>query len=555
MTEPPLSTGGALLVRQLEAFGAETAFGVPGESYLPVLDAFLDGPIRFVACRQEGGAAMMAEAWAKLTGEPGLCFVTRGPGATNASAGVHVARQDSTAMLLFIGDVSRGHRGREAFQEVDLTAMFAPLAKATVRIDDAGRIPELVSRAHRLARSGRPGPVVVVVPEDVLGETTGASVLPPAPLAVAWPAPGDVAALGHLLAAAERPFLIAGGPGWTPEACAGLARLATRWQVPVGVSFRCQDLIDNDHPCYAGHVGIGIDPALARRIREADLLIVLGARLGEMTTGGYRLPEAPRPRQRLVHVHPDPDEPGQVYRPDLAIAADMTAAVKAFAELSPAPAGDVTASGAAAAHAAWRSFAEPADGPGEIPLGEMVRRLEAHLGPDGIVANGAGNFSIWLHRHYRWHRRGTQLAPTSGSMGYGMPAAVAAALACPGRRVACWSGDGCFLMHGQELATAVALRLKLLVVVIDNGQYGTIRMHQERRFPGRVSGTALANPDFVALARAFGAAGEEAADADGFEAALGRADAFDGPYLIHVRLPASRLTPVLTVADLQRTRR
>ncbi|MCB1887750.1 MAG: thiamine pyrophosphate-binding protein [Rhodocyclaceae bacterium] len=551
MTTNRETSGGALLVRQLEMLGAEVAFGVPGESYLPVLDAFLDGPIRFVACRQEGGAAMMAEAWGKLTGAAGLCFVTRGPGATNASAGVHVARQDSTPMLLFVGDVARGHRGREAFQEVDLVAMFSPLAKAAMRIDAAARIPELVFRAHRLAMSGRPGPVVVVLPEDVLGERTDAAPLPPVPPADAWPSPAQVAALADRLAAAERPFLLVGGPGWTAEACAGLAGLAERWQVPVGVSFRCQDLIDNDHPCYAGHVGIGIDPALATRIRDADLLIVLGARLGEMTTGGYRLPQAPRPRQQLVHVHPDPDEPGHAYRPDLAITAGMAAAVAAFAEIPPPSRGGVGVADTEASHAAWQRFATPIDMPGEVPLGAMVRALETHLGAGGIVTNGAGNFSIWLHRHYRWHRRGTQLAPTSGSMGYGLPAAVAAALAYPGRDVACWSGDGCFLMHGQELATAVALGLKLLIVVVDNSQYGTIRMHQERRYPGRVSGTALVSPDFVALARAYGADGEAADDLAGFEAALARAAATEGPYLIHVRLPGTRLTPGLTLADLQ----
>ncbi|MCB1956364.1 MAG: thiamine pyrophosphate-binding protein [Rhodocyclaceae bacterium] len=550
MTASSMS-GGALLARQLEVLGGEVAFGVPGESYLPVLDALLDGPIRFVACRQEGGAAMMAEAWGKLSGQPGLCFVTRGPGATNASAGVHIARQDSTPLLLFIGDVARGHRGREAFQEVDLPAMFAPLAKACLRIDEAGRIPEIVSRAHRLACSGRPGPVVVVLPEDMLADTVGTPPLPPTPRPALWPSPASLDALSQLLATAERPFVLAGGPGWTDAACAGLAALSERWHVPVGVSFRCQDLLDNAHPGYAGHVGIGLDPALARRIRAADLLVVLGARLGEMTTGGYRLPEAPRPAQTLVHVHPDPDELGHVYRPDLAIAADMASAMHAFAAI---PAGACDDAERSAAHREYQAFSEPIDRPGDAPIGAMVRALETHLGPDGIVTNGAGNFSIWLHRHYRWRRRGTQLAPTSGSMGYGLPAAVAAALRHPDRRVACWAGDGCFLMHGQELATAVALGLKFTVVVVDNAQYGTIRMHQERRFPGRVVGTALANPDFVALARAYGGEGAAASTPEEFAAALLRAEAFDGIFLIHVRQSPAQLTPALHVADLRRSR-
>lgn len=550
--DPIRRSGGQLLVAQLQALGFETAFGVPGESYLEVLDALLDSPLRFITCRQEGGAAMMADAWGKLGGQPGLCFVTRGPGATNASAGVHVARQDSTPMLLFIGDVARGHRGREAFQEVDFEAMFAPLAKWATRIDDAARIPELVCRAYRTACAGRPGPVVISLPEDMLREVVDAQPLAPGALPAQAPPAEAVEGLLAALAAAQRPFLLLGGPGWSPAACERVARFAEAFALPVGVSFRCQDLIDNHHPCYAGHVGIGIDPALARRIRESDLLLVLGARLGEMTTGGYQLIEAPQPRQALVHVHPDPAELGRVYRPDLAIAADMEGITAALAACRPAaglPAGRVTT--LRQAHQEYEAFAEPQDAPGAVPLGEMVRVLERWLGPDGVVANGAGNYSIWLHRHYRWRRRGTQLAPTSGSMGYGVPAAIAAALRDPARRVACWAGDGCFLMHGQELATAVAQALRIVFIVVDNAQYGTIRMHQERRFPGRVSGTALASPDFVALARAYGARGWAVTGTVEFEAALQRAGEGGGPSLILVRQDPARLTPTLSVADVR----
>jgi len=546
-------SGARILVEQLCAFGIDTAFGVPGESYLDVLDAMLDAPLRFVACRQEGGAAMMAEAWGKLGPGPGVCFVTRGPGATNASAGVHVAQQDSTPMLLFIGDVARGHRGREAFQEVDFEAMFAPLAKWAVRIDAAGRIPELLSRAIQTASSGRPGPVVVALPEDVLREPSEAATLSPPPRVEAAPSAAAMAALADMLRRAQRPFVLAGGPGWSAPACERLQRFAQRWRLPVGVSFRCQDYFDNHHPCYAGHVGIGIDPALARRIRAADLLLVLGARLGEMTTSGYQLIEAPSPRQTLVHAHPDAGELGRVYRPELPIVAGMGEMSEALLQLAPPTAPD--GGRCEAAHQDWLAFSEPDDAPGELPLGAIVRALERHLGDDGIVCNGAGNYAIWLHRYFRWRRRGSQLAPTSGSMGYGVPAAIAAAMRWPQRRVACWAGDGCFLMHGQELATAVALSLPIVFIVVDNGQYGTIRMHQERRFPARTSGTALTSPDFAALARAYGAAGEAVDSAAEFEAALARGAGREGPSLIHLRLAADRLTPDLTVEALREAAR
>ncbi|MCB1893996.1 MAG: thiamine pyrophosphate-binding protein [Zoogloeaceae bacterium] len=544
MTGSSVGTAAAVLVDQLRLFGVDTVFGVPGESYLDVLDAMIDAPIRFVACRQEGGAAMMAEAWGKLTQRPGVCFVTRGPGATNASAGVHVARQDSTPMLLFVGDVPRPNRGREAFQEIDFEAMYGQVAKAVIRIDDARRMPELLARAWLCAVSGRPGPVVVTLPEDMLRECCQAVALASPPIPSPTPDAASLAELGQLLVAAERPFVLAGGPGWTQPASEALQRFAERWALPVGVSFRRQDVFDNHHGCYAGHVGIGIDPALASRIRGADLLLVLGSRLGEITTGGYRLIDAPRPAQTLVHVHPDAAELGRVYQADLAIVSAMPACSEALARLEPPP-DRIAGTAAGEAHRDWQRFLQPRDAPGELPLAAIVQSLAAWLGEKGIVCNGAGNYAIWLHRHYSWRRRGTQLAPTSGSMGYGVPAAIAAALRHPDRRVACWAGDGCFLMHGQELATAVAERLGIVFIVVDNGQYGTIRMHQERRFPGRVAGTRLVNPDFVALAQAYGVHAEAVASALAFERALARAARGDGPFLIHLKLDAARLTPDL----------
>ncbi|MCB1916271.1 MAG: thiamine pyrophosphate-binding protein [Rhodocyclaceae bacterium] len=537
-----------VLVDQLRCFGIDTAFGVPGESYLDVLDAMGDASMRFVACRQEGGAAMMAEAWGKLTGSPGVCFVTRGPGATNASAGVHVARQDSSPMLLFIGDVARGHRGRESFQEVDFETMFAPLAKWVVRIDDGERVPEVLARAWTCACSGRPGPVVISLPEDMLKAPCAAGTLPLPEIAHSAPDADALDRLARLLAAATKPFVLAGGPGWSATASEGLQRFAERWGLPVGVSFRRQDVFDNHHPCYAGHVGIGIDPALAERIRTADLLLVVGARLDEITTGSYRLIEAPRPRQPLIHLHPDPAELGRIHQPVLAIVADVASCSAALDRLQPPP---QHAPGAAAdeAHRAWQRFLQPRDVPGEVPLAAMVQALAGWLGEKGIVCNGAGNFAIWLHRHYAWRRPHTQLAPISGSMGYGVPAAIAAALCHPGRRIACWCGDGSFLMHGQELATAVAHRLPIVFIVIDNAQYGTIRMHQERRFPGRPFGTRLHSPDFVALARAYGAEAERVASVLAFERTLARAAHAEGPVLIHVEIDARRLTPELRLDD------
>ena len=543
--------GGQLLVEQLLAAGFDTAFGVPGESYLEVLDALLGTPLRFVTCRQEGGAAMMAEAWGKLTGRPGLCFVTRGPGATNASAGVHVAKQDSTPMILFVGDVARGHRGREAFQEVDFVAMFSPLAKWVARIDDARRIPELVGRAVLTACSGRPGPVVIVLPEDMLRDKVTEAVLPPPAQPRLAPDDGAMSALAAELAAARRPMVIVGGGGWSEAACADLSRFASAHELPVGAAFRRQDLIDNHHPGYAGHVGIGIDPALARSIRDSDLLLVIGARLGEMTTGSYTLISAPRPAQRLVHVHADANELGRVYRPDLAIASSMGGIAGALAALA-APDRCAWSQRTAQLHDSFLDYSQVKSQGGTLDLAEIVGWLDINLAEDAILCNGAGNYAIWLHRFFRWRRYGTQLAPTSGSMGYGLPAAIAAALRHPGREVVCFAGDGCLLMHGQELATAAAQRLPLVVIVVNNGQYGTIRMHQQRRFPDRQSATALHNPDFVAYAQAFGAHAERVDSTVSFAAAFERARAAGCPALIELRIDSDIATPSLRMSELHR---
>lgn len=543
-------SGGQILVDQLIAQGVDTAFGVPGESYLEVLDALFDSPVRYVTCRQEGGAAMMAEAWGKLTGRPGICMVTRAPGATNASAGVHVARQDSTPMILLIGDVAREQVGREAFQEVDFETMFAPLAKWATRIDSAQRIPEIMGRAFNVACSGRPGPVVIALPEDMLRETAAVADLPPAPIAGAAPDPLALAELRDRLLGAQRPFALIGGGGWSPAACADFTRFAETFQLPVGVSFRCQDYFDNDHPCYAGHVGIGVAPSLAQRIRESDLLLVVGARLGEMTTSGYTLIEPPKPRQALVHVYPDASELGRVYRPDLGIVASIPLAARALAALAGPDGEPPWGADTAAQHRGFEAFNAPLALPGRLQYAELVNWLSARLPPEAMICNGAGNYAIWVHRFYRWRRYRSQLAPTSGSMGYGVPAAIAAAICHPQRPVVCFAGDGCFLMHGQELATAVANRLNIVFIVVDNGQYGTIRMHQERRFPSRASGTALCNPDFVEFARAFGAHGERVESTEAFAPAFERAVRAGGPALIELPLDAEILTPSLRLSTI-----
>ncbi len=547
--ESPTRTGGRILVDQLIAQGCERIFTVPGESFLAVLDALHDRPhIQTVTCRQEGGAAFMACADGTLTHRPGIAFVTRGPGATNAAIGVHVARQDSQPMILFIGDVDRATRDREAFQEVDFQAMFAPLAKWAARIDDAARIPEYIARAYAVAMNGRPGPVVLALPEDMLLDEVAAI---DRPRVERLPQACDEAAIDHLadlLATAERPVAIVGGAGWDGVAAQDFAAWADRTGVPVVAAFRRQDAIPNDCPSYAGNLGYGPNPRLVERVKAADLLIVAGPRLGEATTDGYTLVTPDHPGQRLVHIHPDANELGMTYRTDLAICAGMADFAEALAGLDGPP-----HPGGAAAHAEWLAWSTPAPRDGvAMDLGPCVAAMRERLPADTIICNGAGNYSGWWHRYWPYAAPGTQLAPTSGAMGYGLPAAVAAALRHPERQVVALAGDGCFLMNGQELATAVQHDADLLVLVVDNGGYGTIRMHQERAFPGRVSGTALTNPDFAALARAYGCWAETVDRTADFAPALARAQERRGVRLLHLRTDIEVITAGATLATLAR---
>jgi acetolactate synthase-1/2/3 large subunit len=556
--------GGHALVEALIAQGVDTVFGVPGESFLAALDGFHEhrDRIRFIACRQEGGAAFMAEAQGKLTGRPGVCFVTRGPGATNASIGVHTAFQDSTPLVLLVGQVAADQRDREAFQELDYRQFFGPgtlgMAKWSAEVPSADRLPEYLSRAFHTAMQGRPGPVVLALPEDVLAAHTSAPVLPRAEAAQAWPAPGALRDLRRRLLASQRPFVIAGGSGWDAASALALQRFAENWQLPVGCAFRFQDLFDNDHPQYAGDVGIGLNPRLAERIRNADLVIAVGARLGEMTTGGYTLLAAPRPAQPLVHVHAGAEELGRVYAADLLLQSSMSAAGKALESVA-APAWVPWAEWTRQARADYEAnqastVVEPLD------LAQVVRTVQRLAPDDTVYTNGAGNFSAWLHRFARYrplHRVGrTQLAPTAGAMGYGVPAAVAASLLQPHRTVVNFAGDGDFLMTGQELATARAYGAgtgagRLVSIVVDNGSFGTIRMHQEREFPGRVSGSDLFNPDFAALARAYGWRAGRVERTAHFEGAFADAMAADRPTLLHLTLDVEVISPRTTITALR----
>ena len=545
-------SGGQILVKSLLGQGVDHVFCVPGESHLAVLDGLYDASerIKLVVCRQEGGASNMAEAYGKLTGRPGIALVTRGPGATNASIGVHTAFQDSTPLILLIGQVRRDFLDREAFQEIDYRRMFGQMAKWVAQIDDPRRIPEYLSHAFHAAVSGRPGPVVLALPEDMLTEQAEALAAPRYQRVAAAPAPQDLARLASLLGAARRPLVILGGGGWTAEACADLRRFAEAWQLPVGCAFRFQDLFDNAHPQYAGDVGIGINPRLARRVQEADLALVLGARLGEVTTSGYTLFEVPAPRQTLVHAHAGSDELGRVYAADLPINSGMPELAAALAQLRP-PAVPAWGGETAAAHAEYLSWNTPGPVPGPLQLGAIVSHLRERLPPDAIVANGAGNFAIWVNRFYRYRQFKSQLGPTSGAMGYGLPAAIAAKSVHPDRVVVVFAGDGDFLMTGQELATAVQYKLSIVILVVNNGQYGTIRMHQERSYPGHVYGTRLTNPDFAAYARAFGAFGELVETTGQFPAAFERALAAGTPALLELRLPEDVITPNTTLTAIR----
>jgi acetolactate synthase-1/2/3 large subunit len=545
-----LRTGGQILVDQLRIHGVDLAFGVPGESYLGLLDALYDSEIRYIVCRQESGATMMAEAYGKLTGRPGIAMVTRGPGATNGAHGVHIARQDSTPMVLFIGQVARAMRWREAFQEIDYRAMFGSFAKWVHEIDEPARIPEAISRAFHTALSGRPGPVVISLPEDLLVEPADCADAACHRVATPHPAPSDMASLRRLLAGAKRPFAVLGGGGWSAEACADIRAFAERFDLPVGVSFRRQDYFDNTHPSYAGHVGISATPPMSDRVRDADLLLLIGTRLGEASSRSYRLIDIPEPRQTLVHVHPGPEELGLLYTPDLPIQAGMPAFAAAARALEPV---DTSAwrEQTRLAHAQYLASLEPPRGPGEVQLGEVVRWLSEHLGDDAIVANGAGNYCIWVNGYYQYRRYRSQLGPTSGSMGYGTPAAIAAKLLHPERPVVCFAGDGCFLMTGQELATAAQYDLRVIWIVVNNGMYGTIRMHQERDYPARVVGTELRNPDFAALARAHGGHGEVVERTTDFPEAFRRAQAAGTLALIDLRVHPEALTPRYSLTQIR----
>ena len=550
--KPNLRTGGQILVDCLKLHGVDTVFCVPGESYLASLDAMhgAEDWLKLIVCRQEGGAANMAEAYGKLTGRPGICFVTRGPGATNASVGIHTAHQDSTPVILFVGQVGRQMMEREAFQEIDFRRMFGQFTKWVAQIDDPARIPEMVARAFTTAVSGRAGPVVLALPEDVQTERAEADDGAHYKTVQPAPSPAEIAELATLLGRAKRPFVLLGGTGWTESACADIAAFIEANDLPVAASFRRQDLYDNTRRNYIGDVGLGVNPKLTQRINDCDLLIVIGSLLNEVVTAGYTLLPVPKPRQTLVHVLAGVADLGRVYQADLPINAGMApfaAAVRALPPVAQPPWSGLTRS----ARADYEANVTPLPAPGDFNFTETMVWLRENLPANAIIANGAGNYTVWVHRFYQWRRYGTQLAPMSGAMGYGVPAGIAAKIVHPDRIVVSFSGDGCYLMCGQELATAVQYNLAIVFVVVNNGMYGTIRMHQERHYPSRVVGTDLVNPDFAALARAFGAKGEVVERTADFPAAFKRALDAKGPALIEIRVDPEAITPSATIAGLR----
>lgn len=542
MTSTVARHGGKVLVECLEVQGVRRIYCVPGESYLSALDGLYDSDVETIVCRHEGGAAMMAEAHAKVSGDVGIAFVTRGPGATNASSGVHVAFQDSTPMILFIGQVASDQRDREAFQEVDYRAMFGPLAKWVGEVDRVDRLPEYISHAFHVAQTGRPGPVVLSLPEDVLSADTLAIPVPAAVLPSAKAADSDVARVLAMLQKAERPLIIVGGGAWSEEAGIALGEFASATGIPVGASFRCQDYLDNRHPCYIGDIGIGINPALADRVKSADLIVALGTRLGEMTTSGYTLLTPPVASQELVHVHADPSEIGRVYRPNYAVVANAGEFAIQLAAIAP----DVSSSPTQwmiDARSDFEAWQKPVETPGDLKMEQIITHLNDVLDDDAILTNGAGNYSAWLHRYYQYRSWRTQLAPTSGSMGYGLPAAIAAKLEFPDREVICMAGDGCFQMVSQEFGTAIQYGANIIVLVSNNGMYGTIRMHQQKRYPKRPSGTKLVNPDFSALAKSYGGFGATVHNQAEFESALKSARAANLPCILDMKVSPSALSP------------
>ena len=545
-------TGGQILVGQLVSHGVKHVFCVPGESFLAVLDALVDVNIEVTVCRQEGGAAMMADAHGKLTGQPGICMVTRGPGASNALAGIHIAKQDSTPVIVFVGQIERGMREREAFQEMDYRAVFGQAAKWATEIDDPARIPEILSRAFHVATSGRPGPVVIALPEDMLVELTTVPDAPHYEAIDSAPSTGQMADLAKRLAQAKAPVAILGGARWNATAVKQFVEFAERFKLPVAVSFRRQMLFPATSPCFIGDVGIGLNPDLLKRIQDADLVLLVGGRMSEMPSQAYTLFDIPVPKQTLVHVHPDSGELGRVYRAAVAINASPIAFASELSTL-PAPSATPWVAGTASMHQSYLNWSDPAPikTPGTLQMGGVMAYLESKLPADAIMANGAGNFATWLHRFHRFTLFGTQLAPTSGSMGYGLPAAVGAKRIAPDKLVVCFAGDGCFMMHGQEFATAVQYNLPLVVVIVDNGMYGTIRMHQEKHYPGRISATQLKNPDFSAYARAFGGHGERVEKTEEFGPAFERAVASGLPAIIHCLIDPEAITPTTTISKLR----
>jgi acetolactate synthase-1/2/3 large subunit len=549
---PGLRTGGQILVDALKNHGVDMAFAVPGESYLAVLDALHDASnqIRLITCRQEGGAAYMAEAYGKLTGKPGICLVTRGPGASNATVGLHTAFQDSTPMILLIGQVARDQAEREAFQEVDFRRLFGQVTKWTAQIEDARRIPEYMSQAFHRAVNGRPGPVALALPEDMLTDRVEAKDAGHYITARGNPSAEQMAELRDRLSKAKRPFVILGGGGWDAHAVADMQAFAENQNLPVGCAFRCQDFFDNTHKNYAGDVGIGINPKLGERVKNADLLLVVGARLGEMTTSGYTLLDLPVPQQTLVHVHASAEELGRVYQAALPINSGMQGFAKMARAMAPVDHAAWDAQ-TAEAHADFEAWQKHGANAGAVQMGEIMAYLRDKLPADAIITNGAGNYATWFHRFYRFREYRTQLAPTNGSMGYGVPAAVAAKLVHPDRVVVSANGDGCFLMNGQEVATAVQHNANVIFLVINNGMYGTIRMHQEREYPGRVSGTDLKNPDFAALGRAYGAHGETVRETKEFAPAFERALKAGKPALIEVQLDPEAITPRMGLSQIR----
>jgi acetolactate synthase-1/2/3 large subunit len=544
--------GGRILADALVGHGVKMAFGVPGESYLPVLDGFHDvaDRLKFVVCRQEGGASYMAEAYGKLTGEPGVLFVTRGPGASNGAVGVHTGFQDSTPMVVFVGQVGNEFVEREAFQEIDYRRMYGPMTKWVAQIDRVERIPEYVSHAFHTAMAGRPGPVLLALPEDALFAQAAVADVPHYQTVRAAPAPADMGKLKAMLQAAERPFVILGGGGWDRASCDALRVWLEASQLAAGTSFRCQDLLDNRSGVFAGDVGIGINPKLAQRVRDADVVLVIGARLGEMTTSGYSLFEAPVPAQKLIHVHGGAEELGRVYSATLPINAGMARFVEALSQVKLD--GAKWAARTRQAREDYLAWTQVQPMPGNLHYGEVVKWLDANLPEDAIIAGGAGNFSGWVHRHFRYKGFRTQLGSTNGSMGCGLPAAVAAKLAAPQRTVLAITGDGDFLMTGQELATAAQYGAPVITLVVNNGMYGTIRMHQEREYPGRISGTELQNPDFAAFARAFGGHGEVVETTDQFAPAFERARASGKPALIELRIDPDAITTATTLSAIRK---